>query len=500
VPSRTEAISLAPWLLVALAIPRVIRILAPYVWVEDDLLLHSAFAVSKGLRPYVDFDHAQLPLLEWVAAGYIRLVGASHVRMEIATAIGVYVTSVLVFFAGRRAAGGRAAMAASLLYAWHSLVFRYHVWAREIFVSALVLGAMLALTSDRLRARFAVAGALLFLACTIKLTAVLAVAAICVFVAAGLRAPVRAAALGLGVAVALAGFVAICYWWYGEPFLYQALLFHFLKGVDPSGGPSYLASLLDVLGPLAVLGVLYVVPRARWNPTLGLVACALLADLAFFAVFSPTAWGHNYLQTWPYVAIAAGAGVAWLLDAWQRSWLRLAAGAALVGVCLVWVTPFTNEAALRRSRYGFGFMPRAELATMASALRNAARPEDEVIAPSFIAFEANRIQAIRYPESHGVMTAGDEMRRAYGFSAARQRFGSASFFDLINETSDIWLRQVGPALAAGGRVNAVIPDSTIQLLPLVNAAPDALSSLGFSVTERSEHFALWVRPSAPVPK
>src|SRR5947209_18312999 len=75
--------TLTTWLLAALAVPRLVRLLYPSIWVEDDLLLESALATAKGLRPYLDFAHAQMPLLEWLAGAYIRLVGASHVRMEI---------------------------------------------------------------------------------------------------------------------------------------------------------------------------------------------------------------------------------------------------------------------------------------------------------------------------------------------------------------------------------------------------------------------------------
>jgi hypothetical protein len=116
-----------------------------------------------------------------------------------------------------------------------------------------------------------------------------------------------------------------------------------------------------------------------------------------------------------------------------------------------------------------------------------------VIAPSFIAFEANRLLAIRYPESRGVMQRADDLRRSAGFAQARERFGTASFFDLINQTSDVWNQAVIRGIAPGGRVNAMIPDSPIQLLPLVNASPAALSGRGFRLALRTEHFSLWLR-------
>jgi hypothetical protein len=498
---RTDPVRLAPWLLLALALPRIVRLLYPAVWVEDDLLLESSFAAARGLRPYVDFAHAQMPLLEWVGSLYIRLVGASHLRMEILNGAAIYATSVLLFSVARRAAGARAATAASLLYACHSLVFRYHVWAREFFVSALVLGAVLVVLDGRIAARRQVlaAASLLCAACAIKLTAVVAVAAIVGYVAAGMRAPRLAAALGVTVAAAFAAFVAFCVWRYGQAFIFQAFLFHFLKGRGGAdAGPFYIASLLDVLGPLALFGVLRFADRRRWNTALGLAMAVLAADLLFIAVLSPTAWGHNYLEAWPLVALLAGAGLDWLIDACRSARLAAAGAVAVTAVFLTSVTPLDNEASLRGSVYGFGFVSRAELAQLAGALAAGSDPHAEVVAPSFIAFEANRLQAIRYPENIGVMTVGREQWRTEGFRVARETFGSRSFFDLIDETSHIWNDQFARAIAPGGPVNAVIPDAPVQLLPLVNASPDALAARGFHLSERTEHFSLWLRPPGHV--
>jgi hypothetical protein len=39
----------------------------------------------------------------------------------------------------------------------------------------------------------------------------------------------------------------------------------------------------------------------------------------------------------------------------------------------------------------------------------------------------------------------------------------------------------------------MIPDSPIQLLPLVNASPAALFDRGFRLALKTEHFSLWLR-------
>jgi hypothetical protein len=95
------------------------------------------------------------------------------------------------------------------------------------------------------------------------------------------------------------------------------------------------------------------------------------------------------------------------------------------------------------------------------------------------------------------MKSGQAALAAEGFWSARARLGTTSFFDLINETSALWNDLVVHGIARGGPVNAIIPDSTIQLLPLVNASPDALLARRFRVAVQTAHFSLWLRNAGP---
>src|SRR5438874_1689054 len=88
---------IAAWILVALALPRIARMLYPEIWVEDDFYLESAWMVSAGFRPYVDFIHPHMPLLEYVVGGYLRIVGAGFTSIELLNELAIYITSVLVF-------------------------------------------------------------------------------------------------------------------------------------------------------------------------------------------------------------------------------------------------------------------------------------------------------------------------------------------------------------------------------------------------------------------
>lgn len=480
------------WVCLALVIPRAFRFFYPAVWIEDDPLLETTLAVSRGLQPYTDFTLAQMPLLEWIGAAYVRVFGASLHAMEILNAVAIYGTSVLIALAGRRAVGASAAIAGAVLFASSSLVFRYHVWAREFFVTALVLAAAMVMLSGRLTARAEVTSvaALAATAAAIKLTAAVSVLGLLLFMAFGQHRPGRATAAALAAAAMFGAFALLCYLRYGYEFVFQSFLFHFLKGtVDV--GLGYAATILDVLAPLSIAGAA-VLLLSRSAREAAVVWWPLGALILFYGVVSPTAWGHNYLELLPWIAMLAGAGLMWLIrESRALSWKAPVAAAAIAAG--LWVAPFNGENASRGSVYGLGFLPRREVRELADRLRAATRPAEEVVAPSFIAFEAQRLQRMRFPENYGVIREGEQRVLRDGFFDARATFGRRNFFDLINETSAYWNDQFIAATAPGGAVNAVILDSPIQFLPLVNATDDALTQSGFHAEMRTAHYTLWLR-------
>lgn len=495
------------WLVVALLIPRVVRMLYPEVWIEDDFYLESAWFVSVGMRPYVDFVHPHMPLLEWIAGGYLKLFGMSHMSIEILNEAAIFAASILTYSLARRGAGRPAAILASILYAYSSLVFRYHAYERESFIAPLILLAAIVTLDDRLPAiRQAVILALIFfVACAIKLTAVISLAVILVFIAVVYRRISSAAVSGVIFLAVLGAFSGLLYWLYGNEFVFQTFLFHLLKGRDTGRGVAlYPLMILDLLAPLFALGCWRIFARRIFSRAVILVLAMVASQYAFFGVLSPTAWGHNYLEALPFIAIVAGMGAQELVaalhelitadDPRKSEWLRLMAGAALIAIFLFWITPLKNENWLHGSVYGFGFVPRAEISQLADALRAASKPGDDVVAPSFVCFEAERRELIRYPETYGVYREAKAEFDRDGFFAARRRLGKIDFFQLITDTRHFWIDQIRAAIASG-KVSAVISDSPVQLSPFIFIPDDFLSRSGFRPVLTTEHFTLWKRAS-----
>ncbi|HKF30713.1 MAG TPA: glycosyltransferase family 39 protein [Candidatus Binataceae bacterium] len=505
-----QASAIGVGLAIVLVVPRLMRFLYPEVWIEDDFYLENAYLVSVGMRPYLDFLHVHFPVLEWAAGLYVKLFGASLVSLGFLNEAVIYTTSLLVFGLARRAADRPVAFASAILYGFASLVFRYHVYERECLVAPLVAGATILVadeSSSLSTGRAMTIAGLLALACAIKLTAVVSVVVLIGYLGGVRRRRGSAIAIGAAVVVAIALLSAFCYWRYGFEFVFQTFLFHFMKGRDTRAAiVLYPTLVLDILAPLFALGVIRMLAAGLAKGASGLVLALAAAQYFFFGLLSPTAWGHNYLEGLPFIAVIAGFGLLALYNAIRNlitaelaprsDWIWAIGGGLLTLICLLIVTPLINENWLRDSVYGFGFVPREEISRIATSVQRATTPNDVVIAPSFICFEANRPQLIRYPEVYGAYREAKAVYQRYGFRIARQRLGSANFFSLIGDTAHYWTDPINDAVARR-QVKIVISDSPIQLLPLVLVRPELLASNGYRPILRTEHYTVWELESAP---
>src|SRR6202046_3141732 len=206
-----DAARIGAWLIVVLLVPRIVRMLYPQIWVEDDFYLESAWLVSAGMRPYLDFVQPHMPLLEWIAAGYLKLFGASYLSIEFLNEAAIFATSLLTYALARRVAGRPTAISASILYAYSSLIFRYHAYERECFVAPLlILGAIVTLDESMPAIRqAAILAAIFFVASAIKLTAVIAFPVMLIFIAIANRRVAAAVVSGVIFALALGGVAAV---------------------------------------------------------------------------------------------------------------------------------------------------------------------------------------------------------------------------------------------------------------------------------------------------
>ncbi len=510
--ARTE---IGAALLIILAIPRLVRLIYPEIWVEDDFYLEAAWLVSVGMRPYLDFVHPHFPLLEYFSAGYLRIFGASHFSIEVLNETAIYVTSLLTFRLAARITTRRAAIGAAILYATSSLVFRYHVYERECFIAPLMLAAaILALDEEESRGsyrRIAWIALALIVACLIKLTAFIAVAVIVAFMSFVQKRWRDTIVLAIGIGSAMILATGFCYAMYGREFLFQTFIFHFMKGrSDLLSVVIYPLAILDLQLPLFVIGCIAgciaVRREVRINSGIVLVLAMVAAEYLFYGVLSPTSWGHNFLEPLPFIAIIGGIGVDWMIDQFQtEAWMRLAACVVFIFISIFWIAPIENENWMQGSVYGFGFVARDEVSRIGIALHDASRPDEDVLAPAFICFQANRRELIRFPETYGVLREAELEYDRDGFAQARAHLGNENFFRLIAETGHFWRDPIIESIQ-DGKLSAIILDSPIQLLPLVLPPvllpadfPQVLVDNGFRPVARTDHFVLWKRAASSPP-
>ncbi|HVN29157.1 MAG TPA: hypothetical protein VMT64_11750, partial [Candidatus Binataceae bacterium] len=368
----------------------------------------------------------------------------------------------------------------------------------------LLLAAILALDDERGEfQRIGGQTAALTAACLIKLTAGVAVAAIILFTAMVRRRMREAVLVAVGVGLAIIIATGFCYILYGREFLFQAFIFHFMKGrIDFVSVLAYPLAILDIQVPLFILGCIAVRREVRSNFGIALVLIGIAAEYLFYGVLSPTSWGHNFLEPLPFIAIIGGIGVDWMIaQANSQTLVPVGASAAFIVISLLWISPLENENWMQGSVYGFGFVPREEISRIGAALRDASRPDEEVLAPAFICFQANRRELIRFPEEYGVLREAEAEFAQDGFLAARAHLGSENFFQLIGETAHFWRDPIIESMQ-NGKLNAIVPDSPIQLLPLVTPTlfqppdyPQMLLDNGFKPAAQTEQFILWKRES-----
>lgn len=486
-----------------LAAPRIARLAYPQVWIEDDAYLHGAFMLSRGLLPYRDFPLPHPPLLEGMIAAIFLVAPVTVRSAEVFTQAFAFAGSALVFAVGRRLADTATGTSAALVFATSSLLFRYHLFEREVFVVVPTLAAVLVtLNRDESErpVRAMAAGVLIAAAMAIKLTAIAAGVAVVVYLAMdGRRRPAIAAAATAGV---VAGAFAVILWArFGTDFVVQVLVFRAVHAAFPSLGVKLdeMRYTMDVSLALGAGGVALIVWRRearRWAAPLTQLAIGLVV----LVLLNPTYWAHTGIELLPWLSLAAGYQLTAIVRALAPSARRRGPALACLGasvVLLMSVVPIRNlnwEAG-DSSVYGFGYRDRNELETMGRSIRERSSPDALVAVPPILAFIANRREAVPYAEIAGTI---DELtaavRRGGYWSAVRAEAAhDLSFWESVEASRDRMEPALEAALAAH-RVAVVINDSPDDLgaVPLVHLSQETLERNRYTLESVTAHYEAWI--------
>jgi hypothetical protein len=468
----------------------------PQVWIEDDAYLTGVFALSRGLLPYRDFPLPHLPLLETVAALALRLPFPTLRTAELLTQVSAAGASVMVFLIGRRLAGGRTGLVASAIFSVSPLLFRYHLFEREVFVVVPELAAIAVAIGERWqpseRTQGFTIGALIAVGMCVKLTAVSALIGIAAYLyfAGRPKAASFAVASATVLVLAVSGVLLAAF---GTDFAVQVVLFRLLHATFPSLGVKLteMRLTLDIAlatGAAGVVLLLWSGKRGMWSAVLWQLASGVVV----LVLLNATYWAHTGLELLPWLALCGGYLLANLARG-ARPLVCAAIAAALVAA----VTPIDNlnwEAG-DGSPLGFGYRDRAEIESAARFIAEHAGPDQRVVTPPVIAVAARRLELVPYLEIAGdVRDITAAVRREGYWSALHDStLARGTFWESVEASARI----TAPQLLDGLRrrtAAALVNDSPDDLMPvqLIDVAADDLRSAGYSLESVTPHYEIWI--------
>ncbi|MDE3155398.1 MAG: glycosyltransferase family 39 protein [Acidobacteriota bacterium] len=511
-PARATGAGTIAFILL-LAVPRIVRMAWPQVWIEDESYLNGAFMLATGHAPYTGFALPHFPLLEGALAVLLRIFPASIRTAEAFTQAAAFTASLFIWRIGRRLGGRWCGAAAALVFAVSPIVFRYHVFEREVFLIVPVLAAAWLVLRDGgdeaagATRRGLATGALLAVAMAIKLTAASYAVAVFLFLLFARRrreALACAASLVILMGTATIGLLA----WFGMPFFVQVILFRLVHAGFPSWAGRFVEFLrsVDLAFAAGVVGLVIVVVAGRarrWALPLLLLGAGFL----LLVVLNPTFWAHDSVELLPWLALFAGVTVAAIADAWRRpadeaETIRLSRGAAAVAAIvtlalLVFVTPVRHEGwgPGASSAYGFGYRDRSEIDQVAAFIRARTSPGERVAVPPILAFQANRPELVVYPELAGTMMQLQAQVTAQGWLRTWRQsdIGKKMFWDEVAASRDAWLPMLARAIEQH-TVGAVVDFSPDDLfpVPLIDVPAPTLRQYGYTPGLATTHYQVWV--------
>lgn len=484
---------------VALAtVPRVLRIVYPEVWIEDAKYLYHAYALSIGQQPYIDGIYAHPPTFEGILAMLYRLTGVSYRVAEIFSAFIMALSALLLYNLCRRIMGRWVALAACAAFSCAPLLFRYHVYEREVFTVFLATAAFWVQTAYSKSPKSAFfTGSLAGMAVALKISAVFYLPPLLlVFL---MRHSVRQAIICLGAFVVVGcGTWIFIFSYFGWTAYFQNILFHFVKGGTPDFYKIVTNYFIPGLNVILVSGSggLLLGALVDRRELLSAAALLLVEFVFFFTIISETVFPHNMIDLLLPLALGTGYGLGALTTKMitkEGRWKRVI---IVVGSGLLFI-PF---GALKTEYLssGWGYLPRVELERAAAFLKQHVPPDVPISAPQYLAAEAQRIKIIDDRELKGPYLWMIKTLKEKGFEGLKQHKAVESWGRLVVKTIPLWQHRVDQAIRdrmAGAAVwDSLFPEWRPYYIIDIEREKNTsfLSAAGYSIRYQSGPFIIWL--------
>ena len=485
--------------LVILALPRILRLVFPQIWLEQNYFIYIVHQLASGHIPYkeVMISYPAIPEIIYAFANFFfqNTLWVSRLLNEFT----IFILSLFIFIYVKRQFSWTTGLASSLVFSFNSLVFRYDLFAREFMECALIFGSVLLLQKRDHSNIYQIisAGCLLGLAFLCKQTAIISSAALIIFLLmSGLNFKSVAILIISFLIFALSG-MGIFYWAYGIDFYLQAILFHIAvggSGSDVFSQAILIGRCMDMALTLGIMGAITYVFVNRNPHQMKLPFLQLIFITFFYLAISGKFWPANGIEILVWISIPAGwfliCTIQWINKNFQVGFKRADISIAIFGLIIfivlsVWIFPLKNQNSLYGMFYGFGNLSIDSFNRVVDEVKRRTQPDDICVLNPAVAALADRQDSFFYRENYGLMQTIKNKYKTEGARAAIRIGADKHYLTLIRELAVLWLKPF-INLAEQKKVRCVVPDIWFPL------SGKDLQKLGFKQVLKSDGMKVWV--------
>lgn len=476
-------------------LPRLFRLFYPYAWFEDSAYLYHAFAFKSGLKPFIDTICVHPPTIEYLLAGLYNLFGISYRVAEVLSAVIISLSTIFLFDIARRIFDKHIGLFVAATFSFSSLLFRYHIFEREVFTIAITIFILWFITNKKLNTFYAlIIGILAGFAFGIKFSGLFIIPAIIGYLLFEREYRVIFFAM-IGFIITSAVIYSYFLLTYKESAYYQLFLFHFFKGYDVSIGVRFLDTFVRDLNYLWILGCsgillsLFIPNRILIFPIIIFVEYTM-----FFIFISSTCWPHNMIDVLLPLSLGNGVGLFYL----NKFFIVPRKNLIPVILIVLSIFIFIFIGALRPVYYqGLGYISRNEVTKVAKFIRENTPERIPIHAPHYLANEAQRPKIIDYEELIGpyrlmVSTIKNRTKNS------EKTLHSNGWYELIEKTLPLWRNELNNAITEK-KISCAVWDKVFPEWSLMYNIDRYLenkfnlfSNAGFKIMYNNNYYTVWL--------
>ena len=475
-------------------LPRIFRILYPYAWFEDSAYLYHAFAYKSGLKPFIHTLTVHPPTIEYLLAFFYNIFGVSYRVAEIFTGIVVFISTLLLFDCARRIFNEFLALVIIICFSFSSLLFRYHIFEREVFTLFLSISVFwLIIRMSKNLYGGILPGLISGLGFGVKFSGLFIFFSILGYFL--YQRNLRAAffsLLGFVITTGLTwGYFLIKYTPHS---FYQLILFHFYKGCGGPAGLRFLdlfirdLNFLWILGGSGLILSLFIPNRFLFYPLILFTVYTI-----FFLFISSTYWPHNMIDLLFPLSLANGITLYYIYNSFKQPKKNII---PLIFISISGIIFVSLGSANPHYYKGLGFIKRNEFKQVSDFIQNHTSDKIPIYAPHYIANESERFKVVDYEELIGPYFM--MLKIIENKSEKKDLYQKLTWYELVEETLPLWRYDLNEMIKQS-KVSCVVWDRISPEWSLMYNIDTLLENkhsffynAGYRIKYISSHYTVWL--------